>query len=244
MNFYKHYIGDFNRDTGHLSLTEKGAYLALIHHYYATELPLPVSHAELCRIAGAITKTEQDAVKKVIRFFERSDSGFIHIRIEAELEKAGIRADKNRAIAVAREAKRRAEREARNVERNVHESCSERDTNGARSNNLYQTPDTREEAKAKSIGQQAARFDDFWLVYPNKKGKADAMKAWKRKRLDAIADQIITDVLARAAGDRQWLEGYIPHGSTYVNGEGWQDAIEPSKARVNGGGYVPLPGEV
>ena len=94
----------------------------------------------------------------------------------------------------------------------------------------------------KPLERQAARFLDFWAVYPNKKGKADAEKAWTRKKLDALADTIIADVKARAAQDRQWLDGYIPHGSTYVNAEGWQDAIE--KPRQQSGGYEPMAGEI
>jgi uncharacterized protein YdaU (DUF1376 family) len=118
MNFYKHFIGDFNRDTSHLSLTERGAYLALLHHYYATEHPLPADHNSLCRIAGAHTKSERDAVSKVMAFFEVCDSGLMHKRVEAELERAGKQADTNRAIAHAREARRKAVRKQ-------HESCNE-----------------------------------------------------------------------------------------------------------------------
>ena len=149
MNFYKHYIGDFQRDTSHLSLTERGAYLALIHHYYATELPLPKDHAALCRIAGAFTKPERDAVKAVMAFFIVVDSGLMHNRIEAELHKAGEISTTNRDIAVAREAKRRAAKQAQTE----HEACTKRDHNVARSEHEQstpQTPDTRlkEEAKA------------------------------------------------------------------------------------------------
>lgn len=130
MNFYKHYLGDFQRDTGHLSLTERGAYLALMHHYYATETPLPNDHAALCRIAGAFTKAERDAVKAVSDFFELRDGSRWHKRIEAELEKQAGRCDKNRVIALAREERKRAEKQykdehekstkrADNVQRNV-----------------------------------------------------------------------------------------------------------------------------
>ena len=80
------------------------------------------------------------------------------------------------------------------------------------------------------------RFDEFWAAYPEKKGKAEARRAWKRKGLDAMADDIIRDVQARLAGDRQWLEGYIPHGSTYVNKSGWEDAITPPRPSRNGAG--------
>lgn len=152
MNFYKHYIGDFQRDTGHLSLTERGAYLCLMHHYYATEKPLPNDHQALCRIAGALTKPEQAAVMVAMRQFEATDSGLTHKRIEAELEKAGTRADTNRAIAVARE-------EARRVARMEHESCNESCT--IREPN--QTPDTRhqkeQEPKQAAFAASSAAAD-------------------------------------------------------------------------------------
>lgn len=237
MNFYKHYIGDFQRDTNHLSLTERGAYLALMHHYYATETPLPVELDQLCRIAGAITSAERKAVKVAMGFFDPTDSGLTHDRIEAELEKAGQRSNTNREIALAREAKRRAEREAREK----HETCTKRAQDVPRTDHeqsTNQTPDTREEQESKTLERQAARlsdrFPEFWDEYPNKKGKADALKAWKRKGLDKIADEIIADVKDRIARDREWLDGYVPHGSTYVNGSRWEDDIVPP--RDNSGG--------
>lgn len=73
--------------------------------------------------------------------------------------------------------------------------------------------------------RQVARFEDFWKVYPNKKGRAAAFKKWKARKLDEIADTIIADVKRRIAKDRDWLRGYIPHGSTYVNGSGWEDDL-------------------
>lgn len=141
MNFYKHYIGDFQRDTGHLSLTERGAYLSLIHHYYATEKPLPNNIDALCRIAGAVSSIERKAVKSVLGFFEVVDSGLMHSRIEAEIQKAGEQANTNRDIALAREAKRRAEKEAKNN----HEDSTKRADNVPRNeyeNSTNHTPDT------------------------------------------------------------------------------------------------------
>lgn len=94
-----------------------------------------------------------------------------------------------------------------------------------------QTPDPNKQQDQDLLGETSLpppqkRFDDFWAVYPVKKGRAAAEAKWKARKLDAIADQIIADVKLRAATDRQWLEGFIPHGSTYVNGKGWEDAIE------------------
>ena len=145
MNFYKHYIGDFQRDTCHLSLTERGAYLALIHHYYATELPLPKEHSALCRVAGAFTKPERDAVKVAMTFFQVVDSGLMHNRIEAELHKAGEISTTNRDIAVTREARRRAEKLAQSE----HEASTKRGTNLARAEHEQSTPQTPDTNKSK-----------------------------------------------------------------------------------------------
>jgi uncharacterized protein YdaU (DUF1376 family) len=71
------------------------------------------------------------------------------------------------------------------------------------------------------------RFDDFWAVYPVKKGKSSAEAKWKARKLDAIADLIIADVQKRLTQDQDWVDGYIPHGSTYVNGKGWEDGMKP-----------------
>lgn len=150
MNFYKHYIGDFQRDTGHLSLTERGAYLCLIHHYYATEKPLPNDLDALCRIAGAVTKIDRAAVKVAIGFFEPVASGLMHARIEAELEKAGEISNTNRAIALAREEKRRAEKAARMK----HEQSTNRAQSVPRTEHEQSTkpePDTRHQVNPEAI---------------------------------------------------------------------------------------------
>lgn len=142
MNYYKHYIGDFQRDTTHLSLTARGAYLALMHHYYATEEPLPAEHAACCRIAGAFTKAERDGVKEVMSFFELKDGKLWHKRIEAELEKGEKRSDKNREIALAREARKRAERDAQELHEDSTKRAQEGDTDRAQTDHETCTTDS------------------------------------------------------------------------------------------------------
>jgi len=69
----------------------------------------------------------------------------------------------------------------------------------------------------------AARFEDFWAVYPNKKGKQEAEKRWRRDKLDGLADQIIAHVRHMAAHDDAWRRGFEPMGSTYLNQARWTD---------------------
>lgn len=68
MNFYKHFIGDYQRDTAHLSMLEHAAYRMLLDHYYATEQPLPMP-AQCERICRASTDEERAAVRFVVSTF-------------------------------------------------------------------------------------------------------------------------------------------------------------------------------
>ena len=70
-------------------------------------------------------------------------------------------------------------------------------------------------------------FETFWSAYPNKKGKVEALKSWRRQKLEAKAHTIISDVNARKTKDPDWERGAIPHGSTYLNQQRWQDALAP-----------------
>lgn len=91
------------------------------------------------------------------------------------------------------------------------------------------SPSLIPDSPKKPLARQAARFPEFWDAYPVKKGRKEAEAKWRARNLDAIADRILADVAARKTQDRQWLEGFIPHGSTYVNGAGWEDAIETGR---------------
>lgn len=77
-----------------------------------------------------------------------------------------------------------------------------------------------------------SRFDEFWSVYPVKKGKAAAEKTWRSRNLDALAETILVDVETRLREDRQWREGFIPHGSTYLNQRVWLDEIDRRPMRA------------
>jgi len=74
------------------------------------------------------------------------------------------------------------------------------------------------------------RFDDFWQVYPIKKGKAKSQAKWNLKKLDSIADNLINDVLKRLKEDYSWIKDngqFIVHPTTYLNGELWNDEMQP-----------------
>lgn len=87
MNFFKLYIGDYQRDTGTLTLSEHGAYLLMLQHYYATEQPLPTGK-ELHRLLRAENKAEREAIDSVVsRFWHATEQGLINERALEEIKK-------------------------------------------------------------------------------------------------------------------------------------------------------------
>ena len=68
-------------------------------------------------------------------------------------------------------------------------------------------------------------FEEFWNEYPAKKNKKKAKEKWLKLK-PALHKKIIADIKERNLKDRQWLQGYIPHPTTYLNGERWEDEID------------------
>lgn len=67
MNYYERHIGDYLKDTAHLSLLEHGVYCRLMDVYYTREEPIPA--ADAARLIGARSKDERDALAVVLREF-------------------------------------------------------------------------------------------------------------------------------------------------------------------------------
>ena len=90
MNYYQRFLGDYARDTRHLSLIAHGAYSLLLDAYYATERALPADLDSLCRICGAINQAERDAVQTIAdMFFPVAEGGLRHNkRADLEIAKA------------------------------------------------------------------------------------------------------------------------------------------------------------
>ncbi len=96
MHYYSHHLGDYAKDTGHLSLAEHGAYRLLLDHYYATETPLSLNLDSLCRICRATARAERQAVTTVLeQFFTKTDTAYTHGRVERELLAKNTLRDRN-----------------------------------------------------------------------------------------------------------------------------------------------------
>jgi uncharacterized protein YdaU (DUF1376 family) len=135
MNFVKLYIGDYQRDTGHLSIAEHGAYLLMLQHYYATERPLPTGKA-LHRLLRAENRAEREAIDEVVRqFWSERDGGLVNGRADEEIRKAEHQRTVNRELGKRGGRPPRTEVAA--------ESQTESVSEAEPIHNPNQTPDTR-----------------------------------------------------------------------------------------------------
>ena len=89
MNHYPRHIGDYLRDTGHLSLLEHGVYSRLLDLYYLNDGPIPGDIAGLCRKLGARSVDERAAVEAIVtEFFTPTEEGnLLNKRCQITIEK-------------------------------------------------------------------------------------------------------------------------------------------------------------
>jgi uncharacterized protein YdaU (DUF1376 family) len=136
VNFFKLFIGDYQRDTAHMTIAEHGAYMLMLQHYYATEKPLPSGKA-LHRMLRAQDKTERDAIDAVVaQFWLETDAGLVNERADKEIAKAEHQRTVNREIGKLGGRKKKTESVSESVSENRTE-CKPNDNP-----NHSQTPDT------------------------------------------------------------------------------------------------------
>ena len=184
MHWYKRNIGDYYKKAGRLSMQQHGAYTLLIDACYDRE-QFPTEEQAI-EWVWASTEAEIEAVRFVLRkFFTEVDGVFVQSRISDELTDYRDKADKNRQIAIDREAKRREKRTSK------HDPC----TGGL--HNEHESPPNQEpvtsnqEPRANNDKNQGSQKLDFssWPGMPSEQ----LMSEWKqlRKRLKAGVTQTV-----------------------------------------------------
>jgi len=71
-------------------------------------------------------------------------------------------------------------------------------------------------------------FDEFWKLYPRKKSKGQAEKAWSSLKPNEQLVVAILQGIERAKTSESWRKDggqYIPHPATWLRAKGWEDEI-------------------
>jgi uncharacterized protein YdaU (DUF1376 family) len=214
MHYYKRNLGDYAKKAGRLTMLQHGAYNLLIDACYDRE-EFPTLEQAI-EWTWSITDEEIEAVKFVLnRFFKLDKEGqYIQDRILQELLEYHQKADKNKQIAVEREAKRK--QNSTNRSQTVNETSPNHKplTNNHKPLTINHN---------KTIAQTSLLddgFNEFWNFYPKKVGKDKAKTEWNKK------NPKIDDVLKALEWQKeseQWDKGFIPNPATYLSQGRWQD---------------------
>ena len=135
MNFFKLYIGDYQRDTGTLTLAQHGAYNLMLQFYCATEQPLPTGK-DLYRLLRADSKEERAAIDLVVtKYWVKTEVGLVNDRAAKEIERAASQRTINQETGKRGGRPRKTEL----ITESKTDSVSEAEPN----RNPIQTPDSR-----------------------------------------------------------------------------------------------------
>ena len=98
MKYYTRHLGDYARNTSHLSVLEHGVYTLLIDRYYATEEPIPAKEVyRVCRASGRAERKAVDAI--LAEFFERRGEVYFNRRCHQEIVRYHEKSGKAKASA-------------------------------------------------------------------------------------------------------------------------------------------------
>ena len=70
---------------------------------------------------------------------------------------------------------------------------------------------------------QLQSFEAFWKAYPRRVGKGAARKAYEKAIKIATPDEIMAGLIRQLAYYATREQQFIPHPSTWLNGERWDD---------------------
>lgn len=102
------YVGDYLRDTMHLSREDHGSYFLLILAYWSNRGPLPDDPEYLAAIAKVQQTEWQTVSKRLARFFQIGNGVWRHKRIDAELKRSqAVSEARSRAGKAGAQAKRK-----------------------------------------------------------------------------------------------------------------------------------------
>lgn len=128
-----------------------------------------------------------------------------------------------------------AERQKNWRERNALHEPNNGSSNGVSNGGSNKTPSRpvpKESSTNSLTADQAAEFDEFWTVYPRRKAKDAARKAYASALKRGAHEEILEGAVAyRDECQReQRAEQYIAHASTWLNQGRWKDHLEPAAA--------------
>jgi len=218
-------VGDYLRDTSHLSLEEHGAYFKLICHAWNHDGLIPNDMRRIGTILGVHTNKAKTLWGFVGGFWYETQGGYRQKRIDEELSKSFEISGKRRKAAEARH------------HANAPANAPANATTIHKPHSLGVPKEINDDLKEEKA-QQKMEFEAWWRAVWWKTNKGAAERAWPKARAKRTLEQL-TDSRDRLVAHYQRDPTVAQlHPSTWLNGERWTDELRSNgngKARTNGG---------
>ena len=231
MHYYQHNIGDYRRDTTHLSLLEHGVYRQLLDMYYLSETNIPEETEVVYRRLCAKTEDEKKAVDSVLYEFFKLENGWSQKRCDDEISAFQGKGDR---------ARTNGKLGGRPLKTKVVISGLSKITQ-EKANSLTHEPinqQTKEEKNAVFEKQDPIGFFEFWQIWPSgerKQAKGKCLEAWKKARVEAVSALVKAHVESLKTSATWTKNGgeFIPAPLVYLNKRSWEGAeiSEPTSGR-------------
>ncbi len=206
MHYYKFEISVWNLHTAHLTLVEEAVYRRLIDHYYDTEAPIGNDYTAMLRRLR-LENYEPEVITILNEFFVQTENGWKNKHCDEK-----IKAYKNKK----KVNKINGQGGGRPKKQMVIES------EPSRLPVVTLTTNNKQETKNKDISND--RFDEFYKIYPKKVAKEQAIKAWKKLKVD---DELFNKMI-KAIKDQDLVnrdKQFIPNPATWLNNKRWEDEV-------------------
>lgn len=189
MHYFQFNIGDYTRDTAHLSDMEDLAYRRMLDLYYKLEGPLPKDEQEIARLTRM--RSHSDCIAVVLReFFVCTDEGYRNHRADKELSAIYSKSESAKKAANARWNKNKELADA-----DALRTACESD---ATHNTLHKTHNTEhKEEKKKATGVAAADAAiDFSPLCMTDEQIAEVKRIRKKNKGGALTQRVVNGLAA------------------------------------------------
>lgn len=156
--------------------------------------------------------------------------------LKQTVDRADKKVNQNKKNASKKEEEETKESESERIEANPSEperneaEESERDNHKPKTINqepINQEDEREDSTPPKPPAKKAeADFSVFWMAYPKKQDKQNALKAWKKLNPDAETQRKMILAIQAQRASPQWQKDggqFIPMPSTWLNGRRWED---------------------
>lgn len=222
MHYYQFNIADYRKDTQHLTPLEHYIYRSLIDWYYLDEKPIPLETQVVARRLSLGTDMVSLLENVLSDFFKKQENGYHHLRIDSEIVAYHEMAEKNKVNGKLGGRPRKTQSVSfGNPNKPTGNPNQEPLTNN-------QEPLNTKALSESSDSDEYSKYPDFltfWLAYPDKTGKGDALKAWKKSKPNINK---VIEALSWQKTSKKWQEGFVPNPATYLNQKRYDD--EPKES--------------